>query len=76
MEEKSKILIIGGTGYIGKYIVKESVKCGHSTFILVRKNTLANPEKSKFIDTFKSIGVTLIYVCTHNSIFLYKKFNL
>ncbi|XP_015069349.1 isoflavone reductase homolog A622-like [Solanum pennellii] len=61
MEEKSKILIIGGTGYIGKYIVKESVKCGHSTFILVRENTLANPEKSKFIDTFKSIGVTLVY---------------
>ncbi|XP_049396137.1 isoflavone reductase homolog A622-like [Solanum stenotomum] len=61
MEEKSKILIIGGTGYIGKYLVKESVKCGHSTFILVRESTLANPEKSKLIDTFKSIGVTLIY---------------
>ncbi|KAK6793459.1 hypothetical protein RDI58_006912 [Solanum bulbocastanum] len=61
MEEKSKILIIGGTGYIGKYLVKESVKCGHSTFILVRESTLPNPEKSKLIDTFKSIGVTLIY---------------
>ncbi|KAG5614281.1 hypothetical protein H5410_014105 [Solanum commersonii] len=61
MEEKSKILIIGGTGYIGKYLVKESVKCGYSTFILVRESTLANPEKSKLIDTFKSIGVTLIY---------------
>ncbi|KAH0685407.1 hypothetical protein KY290_016677 [Solanum tuberosum] len=61
MEEKSKILIIGGTGYIGKYLVKESVKCGHSTFILVRESTLANPEKSKLIDTFKSIGVALIY---------------
>lgn len=72
MEEKSKILIIGGTGYIGKYLVKESVKCGHSTFILVRESTLANPEKSKLIDTFKSIGVALICVCNHNSTFFHK----
>ena len=29
MALKSKILIIGGTGYIGKYIVEESAKAGH-----------------------------------------------
>ncbi|KAE8664245.1 Isoflavone reductase-like protein [Hibiscus syriacus] len=34
MAEKSKILIIGGTGYIGKFIVKASTKLGHPTFVL------------------------------------------
>ena len=56
MAQKSKILIIGGTGYIGKYIVEESVKAGHPTFALVRENTTSNPEKSKLIENFKSSG--------------------
>uniref|UniRef100_A0A7N2R6Y6 NmrA-like domain-containing protein n=1 Tax=Quercus lobata TaxID=97700 RepID=A0A7N2R6Y6_QUELO len=61
MAQKSKILIIGGTGYIGKYIVEESAKAGHPTFALVRENTASNPEKSKLIESFKSSGVTLLY---------------
>ncbi|KAK7822591.1 isoflavone reductase like protein a622 [Quercus suber] len=60
MAHKSKILIIGGTGYIGKYIVEESAKAGHPTFALVRENTASNPEKSKLIESFKSSGVTLL----------------
>ena len=67
MAQKSKILIIGGTGYIGKYIVEESVKAGHPTFALVRENTTSNPEKSKLIESFKSSGVTLLNVCTNSS---------
>ncbi|KAK4584230.1 hypothetical protein RGQ29_022106 [Quercus rubra] len=61
MAHKSKILIIGGTGYIGKYIVEKSAKVGHPTFALVRENTASNPEKSKLIESFKSSGVTLLY---------------
>ncbi|KAK7822612.1 isoflavone reductase like protein pcber [Quercus suber] len=61
MAQKSKILIIGGTGYIGKYIVEESAKAGHPTFALVRQNTASNPEKSKLIESFKSSGVTLLH---------------
>uniref|UniRef100_A0A7N2M1B9 NmrA-like domain-containing protein n=1 Tax=Quercus lobata TaxID=97700 RepID=A0A7N2M1B9_QUELO len=60
MAHKSKILIIGGTGYIGKYIVEESAKAGHPTFALVRENTASNPEKSKLIESFKSSGVTFL----------------
>uniref|UniRef100_A0A803NN41 NmrA-like domain-containing protein n=1 Tax=Cannabis sativa TaxID=3483 RepID=A0A803NN41_CANSA len=33
-EEKSKVLIIGGTGYIGKFVVEASAKAGHPTFAL------------------------------------------
>nr|POF19566.1 isoflavone reductase-like protein [Quercus suber] len=61
MAQKSKILIIGGTGYIGKYIVEESAKAGHPTFALVRENAASNPEKSKLIESFHSSGVTLLH---------------
>ncbi|WJX60980.1 Eugenol synthase 1 [Trifolium repens] len=61
MAVKSKILVLGGTGYIGKFIVEASAKAGHPTFALVRESTISHPEKSKLIDSFKSSGVTLLY---------------
>jgi putative NADH-flavin reductase len=66
MAQKSKILVIGATGYIGKYIVVASAKAGHPTFALVRESTASNPEKSHVIESFKSSGVTLLYVCFHH----------
>lgn len=57
MAEKSKILIIGGTGYIGKFIVQASAKAGHPTFLLVRESTLSNPAKSQIIENFNNLGV-------------------
>jgi uncharacterized protein YbjT (DUF2867 family) len=61
MAEKRKILIIGGTGYIGKFIVEASAKSGHPTFALVRESTVSDPEKGKLIQSFKNSGVTLLY---------------
>nr|XP_004289664.2 PREDICTED: isoflavone reductase homolog [Fragaria vesca subsp. vesca] len=57
---KSNILFIGGTGYIGKFIVEASAKAGHPTFVLVRESTLSNPDKSKVIDSFKASGVNFV----------------
>ncbi|XP_062157380.1 phenylcoumaran benzylic ether reductase POP1-like [Alnus glutinosa] len=70
MAGRSKILVIGGTGYIGKYIVEASAKAGHPTFALVRESTASNPEKSQVIESFKSSGVTLLYgdICHHESL--------
>ncbi|XP_045817397.1 phenylcoumaran benzylic ether reductase TP7-like [Trifolium pratense] len=61
MAVKSKILVLGGTGYIGKFIVEASAKAGHPTFALIRESTISHPEKSKLIENFKSYGVTLLY---------------
>ncbi|GAU26222.1 hypothetical protein TSUD_224130 [Trifolium subterraneum] len=61
MAEKSKILVLGGTGYIGKFIVQASAKAGHPTFALIRESTVSHPEKSKLIESFKTSGVTLLY---------------
>nr|XP_043635551.1 eugenol synthase 1-like [Erigeron canadensis] len=60
-QEKSKILIIGGTGYIGKFIVEASAKAGHPTFALVRESTVADPVKGALVETFKKSGVSLVY---------------
>ncbi|OMO75101.1 NmrA-like protein [Corchorus olitorius] len=61
MAAKSKILIIGGTGYIGKFIVQASVKEGHPTFALVRESTVNDPVKGKLIENFKNLGVQLLH---------------
>ncbi|KAF5468496.1 hypothetical protein F2P56_012642 [Juglans regia] len=61
MAEKSKILFIGGTGYIGKFIVEASAKSGHPTFALVRESTLSDPVKGKLVEKFKNLGVTLLH---------------
>ncbi|KAK4365144.1 hypothetical protein RND71_016502 [Anisodus tanguticus] len=60
MAEKSKVLIIGGTGYIGKFVVEASAKSGHPTFALVRETTVSDPVKGKIVENFKNLGVTII----------------
>lgn len=62
MAEKSKILIIGGTGYFGKHLVEASVRLDHQTFALVRQGTMASdPEKAKLIEAFRNSGVTMLF---------------
>ncbi|KAG5543182.1 hypothetical protein RHGRI_016061 [Rhododendron griersonianum] len=61
MAEKTKILIIGATGYIGKFIVEASAKSSHPTFALVRESTVSDPAKAKLIDGFKNSGVTVLH---------------
>ncbi|CAI9765507.1 unnamed protein product [Fraxinus pennsylvanica] len=68
MTGRSKILIIGGTGYIGKFIVEASAKAGHPTFVLIRGSTLSNPgpDKSKLIESFEKSGVVFIHGDLYN----------
>ncbi|KAI4331878.1 hypothetical protein L6164_016829 [Bauhinia variegata] len=60
--EKSRILIFGGTGYIGKYMVKASIALGHPTFIYSRPlNAKTSPSKIQLRQEFTSMGVTFIH---------------
>ncbi|KAL3697214.1 hypothetical protein R1sor_011290 [Riccia sorocarpa] len=59
-ESKSKVLIIGATGYIGTYLVRASVKLEHPTFILVRSLTPSDPAKAQLIKSFQDSGVTVL----------------
>lgn len=78
MAEKSKILFIGGTGYLGKFIVEASIKAGHPSFLLVRESTVADPVKGQLVEKFKNSGVNLVYVCMclHIYFFVWVRFVL
>ncbi|PON32299.1 Hopanoid-associated sugar epimerase [Parasponia andersonii] len=57
---KSKILIFGATGYLGKYMVKASLSEGHPTFAYVRPiNPDADQSKLQFHKEFQSLGITI-----------------
>ncbi|CAL1384934.1 unnamed protein product [Linum trigynum] len=63
---KSRILFIGGTGYIGKFIVEASAKSGHPTYALVRESTLNSPRRSQIVHSFKSLGVSFLIGDLHD----------
>lgn len=69
--EKSKVLLIGGTGYIGKFIAEASVRSGHRTFALVRDTAPSDPSKSQIVQKLKDLGVTLIQVNYCSSLLLF-----
>ena len=50
-KDKEKLLVVGGTGYIGRHILKKSLKLGFVTTSL-SKNT---PKKNSKIDGIKYI---------------------
>lgn len=56
----SKVLVIGGTGGIGRQLVNASVKLGHPTFALVRSTSPSDPAKAELLKTFQDAGVTLL----------------
>ncbi|XWS11531.1 hypothetical protein CRYUN_Cryun37aG0006100 [Craigia yunnanensis] len=58
--EKSKILIFGATGYLGKYMVKASVSLGHPTYAYTRPLN-SSSSKLDLLNEFESMGVTIFY---------------
>nr|UVI03402.1 eugenol synthase 1 [Melaleuca bracteata] len=59
--EKTRILIFGGTGYIGKFMVRASVSLGHPTHIYVRPVTSrTRPSNLDLRREFRSLGVHII----------------
>ncbi|KAJ3692549.1 hypothetical protein LUZ60_011644 [Juncus effusus] len=47
MEEKSKVLIVGATGYIGQYLARASLAAGHRTYVLCRPDKLRPEQMAK-----------------------------
>ncbi|PWA58687.1 NAD(P)-binding domain-containing protein [Artemisia annua] len=57
---KSKVLIVGGTGYIGKRLVKASLGHGHETYVLQRRDIGVDIEKVQMLLSFKKQGARLV----------------
>ncbi|KAK6129608.1 hypothetical protein DH2020_036653 [Rehmannia glutinosa] len=55
-KNESKILIFGGTGYIGSYMVKASIKLGHPTYVFSRPNS----NKIEIINELQSMGAIIV----------------
>ncbi|XP_058088377.1 isoeugenol synthase 1-like isoform X1 [Magnolia sinica] len=55
MATQSKILIIGATGYIGKYMLKASLSMGHPTYVYSRPTS--DPSKLELLQELESMGV-------------------
>ncbi|KAJ4728539.1 Isoflavone reductase-like [Melia azedarach] len=60
MGSKSKVLVVGGTGYVGKRIVKASLEQGHETYVLQRPEIGLDIDKMQMLLSFKKNGAVLI----------------
>ncbi|KAK7360617.1 hypothetical protein VNO77_02624 [Canavalia gladiata] len=57
---KSKVLVVGGTGYIGRRIVKASLAQGHETFVLQRQELGLQIDKIQRLLSLKKQGARLV----------------
>ncbi|CAM8988842.1 unnamed protein product [Rhodiola kirilowii] len=57
---KSKVLVVGGTGYIGRRIVKASLAQGHETYVLQRLDIGLDIDKFQMLLSFKRDGAQLV----------------
>ncbi|CAI8595836.1 unnamed protein product [Vicia faba] len=59
--KKNKIVVFGGTGYIGKYMVKASISLGYPTFVYTRPiHSQTSHSKIQLCKEFTSLGVTIV----------------
>ncbi|KAF7809436.1 isoflavone reductase-like protein [Senna tora] len=57
---KSKVLVVGGTGYLGRRIVKASLGEGHETYVVQRPEIGLDIEKLQILLSFKNQGAHLV----------------
>ncbi|VVA17233.1 PREDICTED: isoflavone reductase [Prunus dulcis] len=58
--EKSKVLVVGGTGYLGRRIVSASLSQGHPTYVLQRPEIGLDIDKLQILLAFKKQGAHLV----------------
>nr|XP_034586674.1 isoflavone reductase homolog [Setaria viridis] len=58
--EKSKVLVVGGTGFVGRRIVAASLALGYPTFVLMRPEISLDVDKVQALLSFKAQGARLV----------------
>ncbi|KFK44973.1 hypothetical protein AALP_AA1G327300 [Arabis alpina] len=58
--EKTRVLVVGATGYIGKRIVSACLAEGHETYVLQRSEIGLDVEKIQLLLSFKKLGAILV----------------
>ncbi|KAJ4789082.1 Isoflavone reductase-like protein [Rhynchospora pubera] len=64
--KRTKILVIGGTGNFGRYVVDASIHANYPTFVLTRPPEADDTEKKDLLEYFVSLGVELIFGSIHD----------
>ncbi|XP_028754663.1 isoflavone reductase homolog [Neltuma alba] len=57
---KSKVLVVGGTGYMGRRMVRASLAEGHETYVLQRPEIGLDIDKVQMLLSFKKQGARLL----------------
>jgi pinoresinol/lariciresinol reductase len=52
--EKSRVLVVGGTGYIGRRLVRASLAQGHPMLVLLRPEIGLDIDKLQMLLSFKA----------------------
>ncbi|KAL6905844.1 hypothetical protein ACP4OV_003445 [Aristida adscensionis] len=60
MEAKSRVLVVGGTGFVGRRLVRASLAQGHPTFVLMRPEIGLDVDKLQMLLAFKAQGARLV----------------
>lgn len=58
--KSSRVLVVGGTGYLGKRLVRASLARGHETYVLHRPEIGVDIEKIQMLLEFKQLGAKLV----------------
>ena len=61
----SRVLVIGGTGKIGRHLVMASLNAGHSTAVLIRPVAAGadtDDDRARLLEDFVTCGASLVHV--------------
>ncbi|KAL3036428.1 hypothetical protein AAZX31_01G009400 [Glycine max] len=58
--ERARFFVVGGTGYVGRRIVKASLEQGHETYVLQRPEIGLDIEMMQMLLSFKKQGAHLV----------------
>ncbi|XP_008666342.1 isoflavone reductase homolog [Zea mays] len=58
--EKSRVLVVGGTAYIGQRLVRASLAQGHPMLVLLRAEIGLDIDKLQMLLSFKAQGAWLV----------------
>ncbi|XP_077234198.1 bifunctional pinoresinol-lariciresinol reductase 2-like [Tasmannia lanceolata] len=62
----SRVLIVGGTGHMGRRLVWASLTLGHPTYVLFREENVNDIEKVEMLLDFKKAGAHLLPASFHD----------
>lgn len=58
---KSRVLVVGATGFIGRFVTEASLAAGRPTYVLVRLSPGSPCNKAKIVEAFKDKGAFLLH---------------